>query len=76
MWHNVVVHQQEAWQGSFRVFSTSWKSAVDGCMPLPLHDASVGRAWPALQPLALLVVSVRAFRSITYARVRGTIDFV
>jgi len=43
-------------------------------MPLPLHDAAfVGRAWPALQPLALLVVSVRTFHSITYARVRGTI---
>jgi hypothetical protein len=46
-------------------------------MPLPLHDAAfVGRAWTALQPLALLVVCVRSFRSITYARVRGTIVFV
>jgi len=29
---------------------------------MPLHDAAfVGRAWHALQPLALLVVSVRNF---------------
>ena len=44
---------------------------------LPFHDAvAVGRWLHALYPLALAVVSVRAFRPVAHARVRGTIVFV
>ena len=44
---------------------------------LRLHDAvSVGSEQHALQPLALAVVGVRAFRAVAHARVNHTIVFV
>ena len=53
------------------------KLAVDGRLLLRFHDAaSVGRGLHALQPLALAVVSVRAFRAVAHARVCGIIVFV
>ena len=42
-----------------------------------VHDAvSVGCGLHALQPLALAVVSVRAFCAVAHTRVRGIIVFV
>ena len=48
-----------------------------GRLLLHFHDAvSVGCGPHALQPLALAVVSVRAFCAVAHTRVRGIIVFV
>ena len=53
------------------------KLAANGRLLLHFHDAvSVDRWLHALQPLTLAVVSVRAFRAVAHARVRGIIVFV
>ena len=65
-----------AWRKSFNTFFTSWKLAVDGRLLLRLYDAVfVGCEQQALQPLALVVVSARAFRAVNYERVCGIIVF-
>ena len=52
------------------------KLAVDGRLLLRLYDAVfVGCEQQALQPLALVVVSARAFRAVNYERVCGIIVF-
>ena len=53
------------------------KLAANGRLLLHFHDAvSVGCGLHVLQPLALAVVSVRAFRAVAHARVRCIIVFV
>ena len=53
------------------------KLAANGRLLLHFHDAvCVGREQYALLSLALAVVSVRAFRAVAHARVRGIIVFV
>ena len=53
------------------------KLAANGRLLLHFHDAvSVGCGLHVLQPLALAVVSVRAFCAVTYARVCSMIVFV
>ena len=52
------------------------KLVVNGRLLLRFHDAaSVGRARHALQPLALAVVSARAFRAVDHAHVCGIIVY-
>ena len=55
--------QKVTWRKLFNVFSTSWKLVANGRLFLCLHNAvSVSRGQNALQPFALAVVSVHAFR--------------
>ena len=52
------------------------KQVVNGRLLLCFHDVvSVGCEQQALQPLALVVVSARAFRAVNYERVCGIIVF-
>ena len=68
--------QKVSWRKSFNTFFTSWKLAVDGRLLLRLYDAVfVGCEQQAQQPLALVVVSARAFRAVNYERVCGIIVF-
>ena len=65
------------WRKSFNTFSTSSKTAISGRLFLHFHQVvSVGREQHGLQTLAQAVVSVRVFRAVAHARVRGTIIFV
>ncbi len=61
----------------FNAVFTSRKPLVNGPLLLRFHDVvSVGREQHGLQALALMVVSVRVFRTIAYARVYGRITFI
>ena len=65
--------QKLIWRKSFIAFSTSRKPAVDGIRLLHFHDfVPVGHEPHALQPLARVLVSVRAFRAVAHSRVFTT----
>ena len=63
--------------GSYSIRSLQVESlAANGRLLLRLYDAVfVGCEQQALQPLALVVVSARAFRAVNYERVCGIIVF-
>ena len=77
LYQNVVMFQKATCQKAFQRCSSSCKLPNEGRLIPRFHDTvSVGREQHALQPLALVVVSVRGFRAVAHARAYNTIAFV
>ncbi len=77
LYQNVVMFQKATCWKAFQRCSTSCKLPIEGRLIPRFHDAvSIVCEQPALQPLALAVVSVRGFRAVARARAYNTIAFV
>ena len=64
------------WLKLFNPFSISRKLPANGGLLLYFHNSvAVGRGLHALQPLAQMAVSARAFRTVAHVRVYDTVVF-
>ena len=77
LWLNMVVSQKGYLAKGIQYIFHKLKTGCQFHLTFAFHDVVSAACEPhALQPLALVVVSVRAFRAVAHARVCGIIVFV
>ena len=71
------MYQKVPWLKLFNPFSISLKLPANGGLILRYHNSvAVGRGLHALQPLAQMAVSARAFRTVAHVRVCDKVVFL